>query len=44
MDDRTVLVIINPASGQGDQAQLREEVEAKLQAEGVSYEVRDAGK
>ena len=41
MDDRTVLVIINPASGQGDQAQLREKVEAKLQAEGVSYEVRE---
>lgn len=36
-----VLVIINPVSGQGDQAKLREKVEAKLRAEGVSYEVRE---
>ena len=36
-----VLVIINPVSGQGDQSKLREKVEARLQAEGVSYEVRE---
>ena len=36
-----VLVIINPVSGQGDQAKLREKVEAKLEAEGVAYEVRE---
>ena len=40
-DDATVLVIINPASGQGDQAKLREKVEARLQREGVRYEVRE---
>ena len=36
-----VLVIINPVSGQGDQTKLREKVEARLQAENVSYEVRE---
>ena len=36
-----VLVIINPVSGQGDQSKLKEKVEARLQAEGVSYEVRE---
>ena len=44
-NDRTnILVIINPVSGQGDQAQLRETVERRLQAEGVSYEVRETEK
>ena len=36
-----VLVIINPASGQGDQAQLRQQVEARLEQEDLSFEVRE---
>ena len=34
-----VLVIINPASGQGDQARLRERVETRLEREDLSFEV-----
>lgn len=36
-----VLVIINPASGQGDPEALRKTLEEHLQEKGVTYEIRD---
>lgn len=38
-----VLVILNPASGQGNSARTRETVEAHLQERGLEYEVRETG-
>ena len=36
-----VLVIINPASGQGDQGELRKKVEARLEEDGLPFEARE---
>lgn len=40
-DVKRVLVIINPASGQGDPEALRQTLEKHLQEKGVAYEIRD---
>lgn len=39
--DANVLVIINPASGQGDQGALRKQVEARLEKGNLPFEVRE---
>jgi diacylglycerol kinase (ATP) len=38
---KRVLVIMNPASGQKDETELRQRVEARLGAAGVAFEVRE---
>lgn len=41
MPAKSILVILNPVSGQGDFAESREIIEAKLDGAGVRYEIRE---